>query len=49
VRAGCRVKELPIHFVDRFVGKSKMDGRIAREALLLVPKLRGRVPKRRAR
>jgi hypothetical protein len=26
-----------------------MDGRIAREALLLVPKLRGRVPKRRAR
>lgn len=49
VRAGSRVKELPIHFVDRFVGKSKMDGRIAREALLLVPKLRGRVPKRRAR
>jgi dolichol-phosphate mannosyltransferase len=49
VRAGSRVKELPIHFVDRFVGKSKMDSRIAREALLLVPKLRGRVPKRRAR
>ncbi|MBM3961134.1 MAG: polyprenol monophosphomannose synthase [Planctomycetes bacterium] len=49
VRAGCRVKELPIHFVDRFVGKSKMDGKIAREALLLVPKLRSRVPKRRAR
>jgi dolichol-phosphate mannosyltransferase len=49
VRAGHRVKELPIHFVDRFVGKSKMDGRIAREALLLVPKLRGRVPKQRAR
>lgn len=49
VRAGYRVKELPIHFVDRFVGKSKMDGKIAREALLLVPKLRGRVPKRRAR
>jgi hypothetical protein len=48
VRAGFRVKELPIHFVDRRVGKSKMDGKIAREALLLVPKLRGRVPKQRA-
>ncbi|MFY9343004.1 MAG: polyprenol monophosphomannose synthase, partial [Planctomycetota bacterium] len=45
VRAGFRVAEVPIHFVDRRVGKSKMDGRIAREALLLVPKLRGRVPK----
>lgn len=49
VRAGHRVRELPIHFVDRFVGKSKMDGRIAREALWLVPKLRARVPKSRAR
>jgi dolichol-phosphate mannosyltransferase len=47
VRAGFRVHEVPIHFVDRRVGKSKMDGKIAREALLLVPKLRGRVPKRR--
>ena len=47
VRAGFRVHEIPIHFVDRRVGKSKMDGRIAREALLLVPKLRGRVPRRR--
>lgn len=47
VRAGFRVKELPIHFVDRRVGQSKMDARIAREALLLVPKLRGRVPRRR--
>ncbi|MBL9080073.1 MAG: polyprenol monophosphomannose synthase [Planctomycetes bacterium] len=47
VRAGRRVREIPIHFVDRRVGKSKMDGRIAREALLLVPRLRGRVPKRR--
>lgn len=43
VRAGRRVREIPIHFVDRRVGKSKMDGKIAREALLLVPKLRGRV------
>jgi dolichol-phosphate mannosyltransferase len=47
VRAGFRVLELPIHFVDRRVGKSKMDGKIAREALLLVPRLRGRVPKHR--
>ena len=48
VRAGLRVREIPIHFVDRAVGKSKMDGRIAREALLLVPKLRGRVKKKRS-
>lgn len=47
VRAGFRVTEIPIHFVDRRVGKSKMDGKIAREALLLVPKLRGRVKKER--
>ena len=47
VRAGLRVREIPIHFVDRALGKSKMDGRIAREALLLVPKLRGRVRKQR--
>jgi len=45
VRAGLRVREIPIHFVDRTAGKSKMDGKIAREALLLVPKLRGRVKK----
>jgi len=43
VRAGFRVREIPIHFVDRRVGASKMDGKIAREALLLVPKLRSRV------
>jgi dolichol-phosphate mannosyltransferase len=48
VRAGLRVREIPIHFVDRAVGKSKMDGKIAREALLLVPRLRGRVKKTRA-
>lgn len=47
VRAGFRVREVPIHFVDRQVGKSKMDGRIAREALLLVPRLRGRVGRSR--
>lgn len=45
VRAGFRVTEVPIHFTDRRVGQSKMDGGIAREALLLIPRLRGRVPK----
>jgi len=45
VRAGFRVREIPIHFVDRQVGKSKMDGKIAREALVLVPRLRGKVKK----
>jgi dolichol-phosphate mannosyltransferase len=48
VRAGLRVREIPIHFVDRTVGKSKMDGKIAREALLLVPRLRGKVKKERS-
>jgi len=47
VRQGFRVKEIPIHFVDRVVGKSKMSSKIAREALLLVPKLRWRVSNRR--
>lgn len=45
VRKGFRVVEVPIHFTDRRVGQSKMDGKIAREALLLVPGLRRRVPK----
>jgi len=44
-RKGFAVREVPIHFVDRRVGQSKMDGKIAREALLLVPRLRGRVPR----
>lgn len=48
VRAGVRVREVPIHFVDREVGKSKMSGGVAREAIVLVPKLRFRV-KRPAR
>jgi dolichol-phosphate mannosyltransferase len=42
-RAGGRIVELPIHFVDRRAGNSKMDARIAREALILVPALRRRV------
>ena len=47
VRSGFKVREIPIHFVDRRVGNSKMDGKIAREALLLVPRLRGRVKRAR--
>lgn len=43
VRAGGRVREVPIHFTDRRVGQSKMSPKIAREALFLVPKLRWRV------
>ncbi len=42
-RAGFRILEVPIHFTDRQVGDSKMDGRIAREAIRLVPALRLRV------
>ena len=45
VRGGFRVREIPIHFVDRQLGKSKMDGKIAREAIVLVPRLRGKVKK----
>lgn len=42
-RKGFEVREVPIHFIDRRVGQSKMDGAIAKEALVLVPRLRGRV------
>ncbi|HIE70637.1 MAG TPA: polyprenol monophosphomannose synthase [Planctomycetes bacterium] len=47
-RRGFQVLEVPIHFVDRRVGQSKMDGAIAREALLLVPRLRGHVPRNKS-
>jgi dolichol-phosphate mannosyltransferase len=40
LRAGFRVKELPIVFVDRRVGQSKMSRKIFLEALTLVWKLR---------
>ncbi len=40
VRAGFRVAEIPIRFVDRRAGKSKMSWRITLEALRVVPKLR---------
>ncbi len=40
IRSGFVVREVPIMFVDRAVGDSKMSGRIALEAMLLVPRLR---------
>ena len=40
LRRGLRVVEIPIVFVDRQVGTSKMDGRIFVEAMLVVWKLR---------
>ena len=46
-RGGLRVTEIPIRFADRRAGKSKRDGKIVREALLLVPKLRRQVPRSR--
>jgi len=39
-RLAAKIVEIPIHFVDRRLGASKMDGKIAREAILMVPKLR---------
>jgi dolichol-phosphate mannosyltransferase len=40
LRAGLRVKEVPIRFVDRRVGESKMSGSIVAEAAWMVPLLR---------
>ncbi|HEX3801655.1 MAG TPA: polyprenol monophosphomannose synthase [Solirubrobacteraceae bacterium] len=40
VRAGFQVIEVPITFVDRTAGASKMSGKIALEAMRLVPSLR---------
>lgn len=40
VRSGYRVVEVPIVFRDRTAGTSKMNWRIAREAVVLVPALR---------
>jgi dolichol-phosphate mannosyltransferase len=47
LRNGFRVKEVPIRFVDRRVGQSKMSGTIFFEALTLVWQLRARIPKSR--
>ena len=38
--AGFRVREIPIVFVDRTAGSSKMSARIALEAMWMVPRLR---------
>jgi dolichol-phosphate mannosyltransferase len=46
LRAGFRVVEVPITFVDRRVGQSKMSGTIFFEALTLVWGLRARVKRR---
>jgi dolichol-phosphate mannosyltransferase len=43
IRAGFRVREVPITFRDRVVGTSKMHGRIAAEAVWKVPALRWRL------
>ncbi len=44
LRAGFRVKEIPITFHERRAGQSKMDARIAAEAVWKVPALRVRLP-----
>jgi dolichol-phosphate mannosyltransferase len=41
VRAGFRVVEVPIRFVDRTAGRSKMSRAIVLEAIWKVPALRG--------
>jgi dolichol-phosphate mannosyltransferase len=38
-RLGARIREVPILFEDRRVGRSKMSGSIVREAVLMVPRL----------
>jgi dolichol-phosphate mannosyltransferase len=40
IHQGLKVKEIPIQFVDRRVGRSKMSQRIFVEAMLLVARLR---------
>jgi dolichol-phosphate mannosyltransferase len=45
VAAGFRVVEIPIRFVDRRVGQSKMSGLIVTEAMTMVWSLRRRVPR----
>jgi dolichol-phosphate mannosyltransferase len=47
-RNGCRIAELPICFMDREHGVSKMHGGIVREALVQVPRLRFSSPSREA-
>lgn len=42
---GFRVVEVPIKFVERRVGQSKMSGNIVLEAVTLVWALRARIPR----
>jgi dolichol-phosphate mannosyltransferase len=42
IGAGARIVEIPVVFKDRDLGHSKMSSRIAREALLSVPRLQRR-------
>jgi dolichol-phosphate mannosyltransferase len=44
LRAGFRVVEVPIVFRERRLGRSKMNWRIAGEAVVLLPQLRRRKP-----
>ncbi len=46
--AGFRVREVPITFIDRTLGSSKMSAGIALEAALAVPRLRRRLGGRRS-
>ncbi|TAK24273.1 MAG: polyprenol monophosphomannose synthase [Chloroflexota bacterium] len=46
---GGRIREIPIVFMDRRVGQSKMSGRIVREAVIAVWRLRLTPPPRSAR
>jgi dolichol-phosphate mannosyltransferase len=41
-KAGFKIKEIPIIFVDRMLGRSKMSKKIVREAIVMVWKLRFR-------
>jgi dolichol-phosphate mannosyltransferase len=49
ILAGFTVREIPIVFVDRTAGSSKMSTRIAIEAMLRVPQLRRSAPRALAR
>jgi dolichol-phosphate mannosyltransferase len=50
-RAGLRVREVPITFVEREQGESKMSGAVVREALWRITSwgVRDRLRRRRAR
>lgn len=47
LRAGATVREVPVVFRDRELGHSKMSAKIAREAIVAVPRLRAETRNRR--